>query len=215
MKNPSWINNIKVLIWDLDGTLYQDKPGLQKNFKKILYQKLAALWQVSFKEAKERFEKRQKNLKGITLSLVSFGLNGYQLIEEVMKEVKFESFLKKDPRLKKMFKDLSRFDHFLLTDNTKESASRKLKLLGLNTSFFKKIFYCLDLQITKPDIRLFKIVLDNISLPAKSCLLIGDSLGKDIAPAKKVGMRTCLVWGKSKVADISLPQVYDIVKLFQ
>ena len=66
----------------------------------------------------------------------------------------------------------------------------------------------------KPHPAAFRLILQFTKLKPSQHLLVGDSEGKEIIPAGKLGFRTCYVWGKSKYADISLPQVYDVVQLF-
>ncbi|MFC1711308.1 HAD family hydrolase [Patescibacteria group bacterium] len=67
----------------------------------------------------------------------------------------------------------------------------------------------------KPDPYAFKLILNYTKLKPENHLFIGDSDKKEMIPAKKLGMKTCLVWGKSKVADISLKTVYEVESLFK
>ena len=51
-----------------------------------------------------------------------------------------------------------------------------------------------DFGFRKPSPKLFEAVLEAWQLPAEKVVMVGDSLRKDIAPAKKFGMRT--IWQK-------------------
>jgi len=214
MKKHKWIKDIKVLVWDLDKTLSKKNLEIDRIFQKKVYHNLASYLNISFQQAKERFRKRQKKLKGTTISLNSFGLDGYKTMAEVMESINWRRFLKYDEKLILMFKKLDYLKHILLTDNPEIVGLLKLKLLGLNANLFAKRLFAVDLRVTKPDKRLFKMVLNYSNLFPEQHLMIGDREEKDIIPAKKLGARTCLVWGKSKVADISLKTVYDVEKLF-
>jgi HAD superfamily hydrolase (TIGR01549 family) len=213
-KNLPWIKDIKVLVWDLDQTLYPYQKALDKEFKKALYQIVAEYTNTSYQKAKKQFQQRQKKLKGTTITLNSFGIDGYQQLPKIVKAIDWSKYLKKEKRLTQMFNDLKSYRHLLLSDSNREIAIMKLELLGLDISVFEKTFCGIELRITKPNIKLFKKVSLYTKLPAKCHLIIGDSLDKDILPAKKLGWQTCLVWKKSNKADINLPTVYDMIGLF-
>ena len=181
---------VRVLVWDLDGTLFGEKEELTREFRRHLYEIVAERLGVSWKEAKRRFERRQKKLWGTTITANSFGLDGYWVVAEVQRRIDWRRFLKRDERLVRWLGELKKsYRQILLTDNTEETAREKLKILGVE-GVFEKWFCGLDLRVTKPDKRLFKMVLDYTGLPAKQHLMIGDRLEKDIEPAKAVGMKT-------------------------
>jgi putative hydrolase of the HAD superfamily len=46
------------------------------------------------------------------------------------------------------------------------------------------------LQIYKPDLRIYEAALSAMSVDAHATLMVGDSLDKDCAPARRLGMRT-------------------------
>ena len=54
-------------------------------------------------------------------------------------------------------------------------------------------------------------------LPPEAHLMIGDRELVDLAPAKNLGMHTCLVWSdkKSTIADATLLTVYDVAAMLQ
>ena len=46
------------------------------------------------------------------------------------------------------------------------------------------------LQIYKPDLRIYEAALSAMGIDAREALMVGDSLDKDCAPARRLGMRT-------------------------
>ncbi|HVN64836.1 MAG TPA: HAD family hydrolase [Candidatus Binataceae bacterium] len=58
--------------------------------------------------------------------------------------------------------------------------------------FFSAVIDSSRAGVFKPEPAIFKAALDKLRIGAESAAMIGDSLGKDIAPAKGLGMRT--VW---------------------
>jgi len=66
----------------------------------------------------------------------------------------------------------------------------------------------------KPDERAFKYVVKQTGLKPHQLLSVGDREATDIMPSEKVGMRTCLVYGTSKLADVCLRDHYEVAELF-
>lgn len=212
---PGWLRQIKVLVWDLDKTLYKDDPKLQEELRNSIYWQVAEKKRWSFEKAKEEFIKRHQKSKASTKVLYSLGLDGIEIFDKVFSAINWSRYLKKDEKLKQVFSALKNFNHIIVSNNKKRFIILKLKLLGVDSKIFSHLFCLHSLGIYKPGLKAFKIVLEKTPLPAFCHLSIGDKESTDIIPAQKVGMRTCLVWGKSAIADVSLPTVYDVVKLFQ
>lgn len=57
--------------------------------------------------------------------------------------------------------------------------------------------------VAKPDPRIFKAALQRANCPAERCVMIGDRLDNDIAPAKKLGFKT--VWVKQGLSAYTSP----------
>lgn len=202
---------IKYLVWDLDGTLTTSTKKTEDTFAKKMFIILAKKLGVSVSEAKKRFKKRLKKLKGSTKTLNSLGVDGFQIVAQIQEQIKWDKIIKKDEKLQKTLALLNNFTHILLTDNTEKSGMEKLKLLGIDCKLFKKMFFGISLQTVKPDKELFQMVLNYTKAPVEEHLMIGDKIEKDIKPAKKLGMRTCLIGNNSNVADLSIESVYSIV----
>lgn len=67
-----------------------------------------------------------------------------------------------------------------------------------------------DQRSIKPSPRLFLQALGMLDLPPQEVLFIGDSLERDIAPAKALGVATCWVTacgGGADVADFCIPSI--------
>jgi len=215
MSRYNWIKEIKVLIWDLDGTLYHEIPELKKTILQNTVKVVAKTKRIPFPEAEKLFLKNYKRFKSNTKTLFHLGVDKDYVISGDWYNQAQLKFIKKDPLLANVFKKLQNLRHIIHTNSERKIALRKLKILGLDLNFFEKIFTSSDmLGKAKPDLAAFKLVLQFTKLKPNQHLFLGDSVGKEVMPAKKLGMRTCLVWGKSDLADISLKKVYDIVNLF-
>ena len=94
-----------------------------------------------------------------------------------------------------------------------------LRLASLNlTDFFDVVVTLDDTGHLKPSEMPFKQAIKKLSVGAKEILFVGDNPERDIAGAKKVGMKTALakygqyVEGGEK-ADFDLKSIGDIVKI--
>jgi HAD superfamily hydrolase (TIGR01549 family) len=205
--------NVKVIAWDVDTTLYKNIPELSLAFKNGCIKIVAQKKKISFGEASRLFESERSKFDATTMALLSLGVGDYHTILEVQKKINKQSYIKPDPRLLPMFKKLGHFRHFVITNSVLEDDQQTLTNLGLSTSIFERIITPEDTGKSKPDPAPFQFLLKLTGLPASQHVYIGDRDKVDIEPAKKLGIKTILVWGTSKIADVSLPTVYEVVKV--
>jgi FMN phosphatase YigB (HAD superfamily) len=88
-----------------------------------------------------------------------------------------------------------------------------LKILQIDENWFTHIIKAGMIQEPKPSTEGFKKLLEMTKLPAEEILYVGDSVEKDIKPAKSLGIKTCLVWSKSSEADYSFENFEDILSI--
>lgn len=67
--------------------------------------------------------------------------------------------------------------------------------------YFKGIIESAVVGIRKPDPRIFQLGVVALGLPADRVLVVGDSLKKDILPARSIGCRTAWTKGRGWTAD--------------
>jgi putative hydrolase of the HAD superfamily len=85
--------------------------------------------------------------------------------------------------------------------------------------FFAAVADSSRLGVFKPEVGIFEAALKKLGRTPESVAMIGDSLGKDCAPARKLGMRT--VWlrtasgngGDSTAADITIRSIDEVAQL--
>jgi len=208
---PVWVDDIKVLVWDLDGTLYQEiseiKEGIHANAIKLICKTKS----ISPKKAEKIFWVAYNQVGSSTQALINCGVKKDKALAGKWYSEVQKKYLKEDKDLLEMFKKLKHLRHIISTNGASYSTKEKLKKLGLPLFMFEKIFSNADMfKKLKPDLTVFQAILDYTQLPAGSHLFIGDREETDIEPANKIGMKTCMVWKKSKIADIFLPSVYNI-----
>lgn len=215
MKKPRWLSGIKAIGWDLDGTLYPASVELSSSIHKKYIETVAKKCNLDLLKAKKEFEKRYKKIGSHTKTLNSFGVDGNEFFRKFWDEVRLEDFIKIDKGIEEMFGRLSKKRHFIITNsNTHKQIKRKLSLIGIDYGLFEVVVSSFDVGVNKPSLKPFMVALKKLKIEPSEVMYIGDREKTDIIPAKRAGMRTCLVWGESREADISFVTVYDVGELF-
>lgn len=218
MNIPDWMEKIKAIGFDLDGTLYPSNQKLNEEIERLKIEVVARHNSWRFGEAREKFDEVHNKLGSSTKTLIYLGVDGVEFFTRVWDEIELEKFIKRDERLVEMFERLkqARFRRrmFLLSNsNRRDQIKKKLALVGLDEGVFELVVSTVELGSVKPDPAPFLFCLEKLGLGAEEVLYVGDKVSTDIEGAMGVGMKTCLVWGESTKADISLPTVYDVGEL--
>ena len=204
------MTKIKNLIFDLDNTLYDFskvwKISNKLVFEYLEYDKLTT-YEEFFKLYKSVNNKLVKEvLKGnlkiielrnkrLMLTLEQFGLNLTVEDCNFYYEKQFEYILESiapDEEVNLKLRQLQeKYNMIVLTNGKSYEQRMKLKKLGLDNIF--KLYISGETHISKPKDKAFINVLESEGLLVDETMMIGDSLYHDILPAKKLGLKTCLV----------------------
>lgn len=208
--------DIKVLIWDIDGTLYKMRPEIKKQYEEAEIKTITEHTGWSKEKANEEFQKllpRFKSRTKTTAFLSNISTKQAALESEV--RINRAQYLDRDENLIHMFVLLSKYKHYLLVNGIQSMTKKTLKTLGIAETIFQEIITSEIVGENKPSSLGFKYILDKTKLAPHHHMMIGDREQVDLEPAKKLGMKTCLVWAdkKSEVADVVLPTVYELIQL--
>ena len=88
-----------------------------------------------------------------------------------------------------------------------------LPSLNLNPEWFTHIMSSGMVKQPKPALDGFYKMIELSAVLAQEILYIGDDVGKDVKPAKKVGVKAGLMWKKSDEADYSFENFESILEL--
>ena len=91
---------------------------------------------------------------------------------------------------------------------------RILAAIGIERWWFTHILDATTIAHPKPALDGFREMVRLSQLPPTEIMYVGDSVEKDIRPAKSVGLVTCIVGSRSPEADYSFTSVADIDTLF-
>lgn len=209
--------NIKILIWDIDGTLYDyhTVPKLRDDIRESEYQVIIkhTLW--SRAKTIAEFQKIYPTEKSGTkvASLLSH-ITVAQAAAEGEDYLNRSQYMKYDAGLLKLFENLQSFTHYLLVNGILAKTQKSLEEMGLTPLIFTEIVTSEVVGENKPSPIGFQYILNKTNLPPKQHLMIGDREDVDLVPAKHLGMKTCLVWSDtpSKIADVTLKTVYEVAE---
>ena len=107
--------------------------------------------------------------------------------------------------------------------NQADGLKKRLEGFGI-LPYFTYLVSSWDVQVMKPDPRIFEYALRLAKCPPQQAVMIGDRLDNDVAPAKSVGMKT--VWVRqgfgalqkplsaAETADHSVGSLTELLKIF-
>lgn len=207
------LEGVKYLLWDVDGTFYKYDPLLQKVIRQKIYEFVANGLGIPLKEARERYEKIYEKIGSATATSIELGLRRNSILEAIDSVDKSE-YIKKDSRLLNMLeKTLKGYTHLIVTNDSRKGTFRTLEILDIPLNIFYRIITADDVINAKPNPEAFLKAIEITNSRPEECVSIGDRDKVDIIPAKRLGMKTIFVWGKSDIADYSFDTVYDVPKI--
>ncbi len=199
---------LKVILFDLDGTLYTSSEVYQK-FAEAAYHTYAKLKKTTVEKAKEVLERRRKEMKKergyevpYTLALLSVGIS----IEEWHKEnINFFNpgdLLKKNELLKIILSKLKeKYKLAVFTNNNRIQTERILKALGIER-LFDYIFTYESYKLIKPNPEVFKKIIKELKIKPEECLMVGDRYHFDLLPAQEQEMKIYEVKGPDDISEL-------------
>ena len=110
------------------------------------------------------------------------------------------------PKTLELLKSLSKEYKLCLTSNTgitsAETYYKYLEIIGIK-KLFNKIYLSNEIEIAKPSINIYKLILEDFNLTPENIIHIGDNIFTDIFGAKKAGFSAIYV-NKRKGVDNEL-----------
>ena len=210
--------DVKILIWDFDGTFYKPNPELFHAVREAEYRTIMGHNGWDRGRTVSEFERCYKKITPSATQTVAKLCNistseAAQIMESYFDRRKY---LSRDQRLVDLFRALTTYKHFILANGTKRRITETLVKLGVPPEIFVEIVTSEQSGENKPSDLGFRYIMKKTSLPPEAHLMIGDREAVDLVPAKIIGMHTCLVWTDtpSTTADVTVSSVYDVAALF-
>jgi putative hydrolase of the HAD superfamily len=211
---------MKLFIFDVDGVLINEERILVERRRELM-RAIAKKYKIGVKEAEELMESKAKQLSEkkkhtTTYKFINMGFTRKDFFR-ALNRVKPDRLIKPYPNCKKMLEEVSKKNVAVVYSNTGIKATKRtLKYIKV-IKHIRKIFSSEMFNESKPSVGNLKKILKVMKFKPKDALFIGNSVHKDIMPAKKLGMTTILFdpEGKDKTneADYNIRDLKEILSI--
>ncbi|MDH4212143.1 MAG: HAD family hydrolase [candidate division WOR-3 bacterium] len=199
---------IKVILFDLDGTLY-NSTEVRTKFAEAAYHALAKLKKIPVDEAKMLIEDTREKLKEkhgfpvpYTLTLIRFGMPVEVWHKENIAYFDPRDYLSANGELRKILQGMKkRFKLAILTNNNEVQANRILQALKVQ-DLFDRVFTYNSFRTMKPNPRTFREAAGAMGVSPNECLVVGDRYSVDLIPAQDLGMKIYEVKGPEGIEKL-------------
>ena len=116
-----------------------------------------------------------------------------------------------DPESPKVFQALKKVLPISIFSNVRVRGL--LPVLGIDPMWFTHILGPDEIKNPKPALEGFYRMVELSGVPSENILYIGDSMEKELMPAKSVGVQTGLMWSESPEVDYSFKNFDDILQV--
>jgi HAD superfamily hydrolase (TIGR01549 family) len=190
--------SVSTIFFDTSDTLYHS-PEFEQAQSKHFMTVLALHLGVSEAKAKEVFKQTKAKLKQ-TLSHVTkvsvlheFGIGRLEVLGSLARAMEPDQFLQPNKELNTLLTALSRdYTLGIITNILKQQLFKVLRALAVDVEHFTHIVSSDITSKSKPDHEPFLKALEISGVQPDECVYVGDSLTKDMVPAREAGLRT--IW---------------------
>lgn len=215
------LKQIKLLIWDLDETLYFS-PKLIEHVRNTYLNNFIGENPGRTKLEKEFIAHEKAGKKWYQILSRHKGISEKDTIINIETQIDKAKFIFENPELVKYFQG-SNHKHTLVTNSPLVSAESILSKLGFanHQEVFNKILSIEDFNHPKPNSKILENIIKNESILPAQAMAIGDSTRHDILPAKQLGMVTSHIQRKQDLrrviekseADYTFSTLSELIKL--
>ena len=194
------LKNIKNILFDLDGVLYQDLESVFGQVSKRMTEYISKKLNLNLKKAKELqtnyFHKYNTSLNGL---MIHHNIEPEDFLKYVH-NIDL-SFMSKDTVLRNELENLN-LKKFIFTNGSKDHANNIITHLGIN-DLFDGLFDIVDSEFSpKPTAKAFDLMVKKFKINPKETLYIED-IAKNLSIGKERGTITAWLindeyWGKKE-----------------
>lgn len=210
------LKGIKYIWWDLDDTLYPTNQKYLDRKMEELVKEYAKLKKISLEEAKKEYPLVLKKYGSSSRMFPSVFNKPANYGQKIQNKVDRRKYLEKDPKINEYFRGFKKkfpeIKHSIISNSDKGQIGLTLKIIGLDKKWFEHIISSTDLGYPKPDPRGYKKMITLTKLKPSQILYVGDREKADVLPAKRLGMKACLVTNKRSPtkADFKVKNLYGV-----
>ena len=209
------LENIKIIGFDLDQTLYPKSPEIDNAIQKYIYVKISEFKKSSLKEAEKLFIKYYSVLQSGTRSLIEIGFNeniAGNIVQEALENADLTDFLKPNNKLIDLLNKLkAKYTLDIITGSNKENALKKLKSMNISSNLFNNI---ITNENSKSNGDAYRLWLSKYpEYNPKNFVYVGDRQKTDIDVPQSLEIKGILVYVKELDDTLGFIQVKDVLDI--
>jgi putative hydrolase of the HAD superfamily len=203
----------KLIIFDLDGTLYKIPKGINKKIEDRVNSFYAEKFNLKKREAERIRNKLKKKYGTSILVFRKFGIDENEFYEKVFGDINPKDYIKEDKKLIKILKEIG-LKKVILTNSPRFFALKVLDALKIDQNIFDLIVTANDYHTVKPNKEAFLNITNYFNISPLETIVVGDEAEKDLKTAHELGMKTILVGSKkSDYIDFKIDSIYEIKEI--
>ena len=208
------MGRIKLVIFDIDGTLYESRE-YEVELGRTIVNLIGEMLGISAEEARRLLESEKKTLLTVSSSITRLGLDRRQFYSLLAERIEPSSFIAPDPLIVEEIRSL-RASGVKVAAHTNSGtllASKVLNALGLKTEDFD-IVMTSDEAEPKPAPDGYIRITERAGVSPSEAVYVGDRPLVELRTAKTLGMTTIMVGQRrSTWADYSVSTIHEALKL--
>jgi len=211
------LSKIKIIGFDLDGTLYESTEEIQSRIRELIYKKISIGLGVNFKEAKNLFEESyaitSSGSKTIKKLEEQFQRElEKELVQNAIQEAEILDLIQFNPKLITFLEKLrEKYSIDLLTDSRRDLALKKLNRMGIDKDIFG-YFLSAENGSKTDGTKFIEWVEKRGNHDPRTFLYVGDNKRQDVDSPKEFGITICFI-GKYNKADFEIENIMGLEKL--
>ena len=207
---------IKEVWFDLNGTLTLQTPEFleaQDNlcyraYSEATHQPITDELKAEYKAAYKEHGSKSAVFKALGMPQ-EFWQNYFNTLDE-------SEYYKPDERIYKTVDAIRQLRPIgLLSNSTPDRIDRTLRTVNIDPAWFTHILSNHDISEPKPNPEGFELMIERSDANPDELVFVGDREDVDILPAKKLGIKTVMVWGRSNEADQSFDDFVELKSLVE
>jgi HAD superfamily hydrolase (TIGR01509 family) len=206
---------IKEVWFDTSGTLYREDTEFEAAQSAYIYKQLSVVTGEADSEKMKALHDRLYEQHGSNSSVFQALGMPADYWQKKFEEFDTNALLEPNTEITETLRALKAVVPISVFTNLRAAKLKDmLGYLEIPLDFFTHVLSAVDVGKLKPDPAGFHKMVELSGAKPGETLYVGDKVGKDIRPAKQVGMVTCLVWSESPEADFciaSFPEILSIV----
>ncbi|MCS7136913.1 MAG: HAD family hydrolase [Candidatus Caldarchaeum sp.] len=204
----------RAVFLDVDGTLYRSRE-YEEHLLTQAVDVIAEMLGLGRGEAFRKLSEVRKSVKTVSKSVEVLGIDRRVFYDRLAQKVTPSKFIMRRDDVVDIMRTLRRRGIFvgLHTNSGRRLAEKILACLGISRE-------CYDLLVTsddaepKPSLEGYRLLLEKSEVPASQALYVGDRCDVELAPAKKIGLRTAVIYEHAcECADYLLNDLKEILSL--